>query len=152
MLAFRQNNPVEPCPNPLNLWGRLPWPESANFSERSFCEGDDAPFAALDAEILNGRFRAWAGASGRRYIFSVYDPEQCPAYCYGILIGTATTFDGHCRVFYFADTGALPEQTMRRAREAADAMAGKVEFHVHLLTQTDQERAGVAADIWSEIR
>jgi hypothetical protein len=126
------------------------WPDADVLSVQEFCEGEEPQFPALDSEILNGQFRAWKGKSGRRHIFSVYKPQECPTYCYAILVGAVVEANGRRRVFFIGDTGTLPEPTIRRAREAAAALSDPVEFHVHLLAQTKAEREAVTEDIWVE--
>jgi hypothetical protein len=66
------------------------------------------PLAALDGEVLNERFRSWRGASGRRYIFSVFDPARCPAYCDAVLIVAAVDAEGKPRALGLVDTGPFP--------------------------------------------
>lgn len=128
----------------------LAWPEPPIGSERCFREDEAPPFPALDNVLLNGQFRAWKGASGKRHIFSVYNARECPAYCYAILIGVALGEQGHRRIFFIGDTGMRPEDTLRNAREASARVGGPVEFHIHLLAQSPSERDAVTADIWGE--
>ena len=40
------------------------------------CEPESAPLSILAGEGLGGRFRFWRGASGRRFMFSVYASLQ----------------------------------------------------------------------------
>ena len=42
--------------------------------------GDAGPLAAPENSALAGRFHFWRGASGRRYVCSVFPPERLPAY------------------------------------------------------------------------
>jgi hypothetical protein len=42
--------------------------------------GDAGPLAAPDNSALSSRFHFWRGASGRRYVCSVFPPERLPAY------------------------------------------------------------------------
>ncbi len=129
-----------------------PWSGAATLPLQLFCENEEPPFPALDSEILNGQFRAWRGQSGRRHIFSVYQPQNCPAYCYAILIAAAIDAAGKRRVFFIGDTGTFPEPVIQRARQAASNLTDAVEFHIHLLTQTQSERDAVADDIWMEAK
>lgn len=107
----------------------------------------NAELAALAGEALAGRFRHWRGWSGRRYVFSVYDPASCPAYEDAVLIVAAAGPDGERRIVSIADTGALPEIAVARARAIASSLATRVECHVHLLAASRAEREAAIADL-----
>jgi hypothetical protein len=104
--------------------------------------------SALAGDPLANRFRHWRGASGRRYIFSVYDLASCPAYDDVVLIVAAVARNNR-RIVFIADTGALPELTIERAKQMAAALNCPVEFHVHLLASSRAERAAVISDFSS---
>jgi hypothetical protein len=108
---------------------------------------DNRELSALAGDSLAGRFRHWRGASGRRYIFSVYDPDSCPAYDGVVLIGAAIDENNERRIIFVADTGILPDVVLARAREKAAACDCAVEFHVHLLASSHRERAAAIADL-----
>jgi hypothetical protein len=108
---------------------------------------DNRELSALAGDSLAGRFRHWRGASGRRYIFSVYDPDSCPAYDGVVLIGAAIDENNERRIIFVADTGILPDVVLARAREKAAACDCAVEFHVHLLASSRRERAAAIADL-----
>ena len=52
-----------------------------------FREGEGAYLAYEDWFLR--KFRHWRGRSGRSYAFSIYAPEDCPAYEHAVLIVTA---------------------------------------------------------------
>jgi hypothetical protein len=108
---------------------------------------DNRELSALAGDSLAGRFRHWRGSSGRRYIFSVYDPDSCPAYDGVVLIGAAIDENNERRIIFVADTGILPDVALARAREKAAACDCAVEFHVHLLASSRRERAAAIADL-----
>src|SRR5664279_3133345 len=85
------------------------WPEPAPPTAPYFAETEAEPLAALADEPLSPRFCAWRGASGRRYIASVYEARACPAYCDAALIVVAADANGRRRIVELADTGAFPE-------------------------------------------
>ena len=109
----------------------------------------NAPLAALAGESLAKRFRHWRGASGRRYVFSVYDRRCCPAYDDAVLIVAEVDADGERRASFIADTGVLPELVLAQADERAASAERAVEFHVHLLAATRAERAALIADLYA---
>lgn len=136
------------------LWDKLERdPIELNAAERPAETGPPArilanqALASLADEKLAGRFRHWRGASGRRYIFSLYEPESCPAYDDAVLIVAVKCTAGLRRILTICDTGPLPELALARACEAADASDESVECHVHLLAASHAERAAVIEDL-----
>jgi hypothetical protein len=108
---------------------------------------DNLELAALEGNALARRFRYWRGASGRRYLFSVYNPASCPAYEDVVLIVAAVAESGERRILSIIDTGALPELAVARAREIATSPDMRVEHHVHLLAGSRAERAATIDDL-----
>jgi hypothetical protein len=114
--------------------------------ERTAPRAVNQPLAALADASLAQRFRHWRGASGRRYIFSVYDPSACPSYDNAVLIAAARDDNGEARILFLTDTGALPEISLARAKEEVAAF-GAAEFHIHLLAATRTERSALIEDL-----
>ena len=106
-----------------------------------------ASLAALAGEGLGGRFRSWRGASGRRFMFSVYSSAACPAYDHAVLIGAGVAADGERHVLFIADTGAFPEPVLERARAMLARADQRTELHVHVLAQSPGERAALIEDL-----
>ncbi len=124
-----------------------PWPEAAPPTAPSFAEGEGEPLAALADEALSPRFCAWRGASGRRYIASVYEADVCPAYCDAALIAVAAGADGRRRILALADTGVFPEPVVARLAETLRPLAERLEFHLHLLAANSAERRAALDDL-----
>jgi hypothetical protein len=114
--------------------------------ERTAPRAANQPLAALADASFAQRFRHWRGASGRRYIFSVYDPLACPSYDNAVLIGAARDENDEVRIVWVADTGALPDIALARAKEET-AVFGASEFHIHLLATTRAERLALIEDL-----
>jgi len=127
------------------------WTESAPPTAAFLAEGDAEPLAALVGDTLSPRFCAWRGASGRRYIVSVYEPDACPAYCDAVLIAVAVSPDGRRQALTLTDTGVFPEPVLARlARSFAQSRGGscgRVEFHLHLLAASPAERREALDDL-----
>jgi hypothetical protein len=123
------------------------WPEPAPPTAPYFAEADAEPLAALADETLAPRFCAWRGLSGRRYIASVYQARACPAYCDAALIAVATDPDGRRRIVALADTGPFPEPVVARLAQTLAPIAGRLEFHLHLLAETPAERRAALDDL-----
>jgi hypothetical protein len=108
---------------------------------------ESEPLAALTGEILGDRFRGWRGVSGRRYIFSVFDPNRCPAYCDAVAIAVVIEPNGDRRAVALADTGAFPEPVIARMARSCAAVSQRFEFHLHLLATTASERRSILEDL-----
>jgi hypothetical protein len=108
---------------------------------------DNRELSVLAGDSLAGRFRHWRGASGRRYIFSVYDQASCPAYDDAILIVATIDARGERRIVFIADTGVLPELALTQASRMTAALESPVEFHVHLLAVSRAERMATINDL-----
>jgi hypothetical protein len=109
-------------------------------------KGGGAQLRALAGDALAARFRSWAGASGERYVFSVYDRQSCPAYEHAVLIVAAVDKDEERRIIFVADTGCFPELAFANAAQEIPTDR-EIEFHVHLLATSRAERATVVADL-----
>jgi hypothetical protein len=124
-----------------------PWPEAAPSTAPHLAEAEAEPLAALAGEALSPRFCAWRGASGRRYIASVYEAGACPAYCDAALIAVAADADGRRRILALADTGVFPEPVVARLAETLRPLAERLEFHLHLLAASSAERRAALDDL-----
>ena len=107
---------------------------------------DSAPLSVLTGDMLEGRFRSWRGSSGRRYTFSVYDRDSCPAYEHAVMIVAAVLSDHGRRMIFIGDTGCFPEIALSEAAKPRPA-EGAIEFHVHLLARSRAERIAVISDL-----
>jgi hypothetical protein len=124
-----------------------PWLEPAPPTAPYFAETDAEPLASLADDPLSPRFCAWRGASGRRYIASVYEARACPAYCDAVLIVVEAAPDGRRRIVALADTGAFPEPVVARLARTPAPVAGRLELHLHLLAATTAERRAALDDL-----
>ena len=100
----------------------------------------------LDCDFAT-RFVYWGGASGRRYIHTIYAADACPPLPGAVYVSVARAANGHCRALA---VGRFPKlQAFNLARPAADgAMAGGAnEVHVHLLAEGEAERQTIVDDL-----
>jgi hypothetical protein len=95
---------------------------------------------------LQERFWYWQGASGRRYIHSVYGPDNCPPLPGAIYV--AVRRQGRLRVALsvgrftpFWDGTVMSLEAHHVARWGAD------EIHVHLLAASVRDAEDVLADL-----
>jgi hypothetical protein len=107
----------------------------------------DASLAALAGTSISSRFCSWIGLSGRRYIFSVYQAGDCPAFRDAVLLAAVRDMTGQRRVVAVYETGAFPEPVVAKAQHDLSAYGPGVEFHLHLLTTSPAERRATVADL-----
>ena len=107
----------------------------------------DSSLAALAGTSISSRFCSWIGLSGRRYIFSVYQAADCPAFRDAILLTAVRDMTGQRRVVSVWETGAFPEPVVAKAQHELSAYGPGVEFHLHLLTTSPAERRATVADL-----
>jgi hypothetical protein len=125
--------------------GWAAWPPA---SASHFQDGDDsAPLAALAGDALAARFRSWRGASGRRYVFSLYRPPDCPPYGDAVMIVATVSAAGERTAVFIADTGCFPEIVLTNAAEKWMKLEARLEFHIHLLANSAAERRALIADL-----
>lgn len=113
----------------------------------------NAPLESLAGGSLASRFHAWRGASGQRYICSVFpaDPSApdggLPDFVDAIAIAVGCDRAGNRRcISLFLCDGAL-DPIERDAFVAAGLAEGAVEWHFHLLALDVQKRRAAAQDI-----
>ena len=93
------------------------------------------------------RFWYWQGASGRRYIHSIYTPGNCPPLPGAIFVAVHRFHDGRRLAL---ETGRFDDD-----RDFARTAGGEFscglrrvdEIHVHLLAGSHEEAGAVLADI-----
>lgn len=96
----------------------------------------EEPARLEGAPDLSQRFHFWTGASGRRYVHTVYSLIECPALPTGNYILVKRAADGRRSVLSIGSVGHdaaslnLAEIRQRGAELGAD------EVHVHLLAQS----------------
>jgi hypothetical protein len=146
MLAL-QEQLSHPCGQSTFETKRVGWTQRpAGSSSASSSEGASAPLRALAGNALDARFRSWRGASGRRYIFSIFDRQSCPAYEHVVAMIAAVDPDGERRIIFIDDTGCFPDLALATALKGTPVVR-EIEFHVHLLATSRAERTAMIADL-----
>jgi hypothetical protein len=107
-----------------------------------------APLAALAGGALAARFLSWSGASGRRYICSIFpgrpgeETEWMPHYSNAIVIAVAV-HAGIRRIEFVTESGERPERFWDKMKDCCSI----TEFHLHLLARTAAQRRYACADL-----
>jgi hypothetical protein len=98
---------------------------------------------------LGQRFHFWIGASGRRYVCSVFAAGDAALdgldLSHAVVIAVERSPDGNCRALSLLPSG-LP---LRLHSSAGNWLGGRTpnEFHVHLLPTNRDERNEALADL-----
>jgi hypothetical protein len=97
------------------------------------------------------RFWYWHGASGRRYIHSVYRPQTCPPLPGAVFLAVRSL--GNLRTVLGAGRFAGLWDVNVPAEDAAHwESLGANEIHVHLLGRDETEARAIAADLKAALR
>lgn len=117
-------------------------------SAAPFCAGNPRPLAALDRTGLEDLFRVWPGASGRRYICSVYPVGEPPVFdCRRAIVAAVRRNAAGAGLLFAFVPGAEDEADELRARSQKARQRGANEWHVHLLANTQEARDFAARDL-----
>ena len=106
-------------------------------------------FSASPFGALGERFHFWIGASGRRYVCTIFaagdSALEALDLSYSIVIAVAREVDGNCRPLSIVPNG-LP---LRLHGSAGNWLGGRTpnEFHVHLLPTNLDERNAALVDL-----
>jgi hypothetical protein len=97
------------------------------------------------------RFWYWHGASGRRYIHSVYRPETCPPLPGAVFLAVRSL--GNLRTVLGAGRFAgLWDVNIPADNAAHWESLGANEIHVHLLSRDEAEAREIAADLKAALK
>jgi hypothetical protein len=123
------------------------WPFET--SDRSATRLRGKSFSSSPYGALGERFHFWIGASGRRYVCSVFAAADAALEAldltHAIVIAVERSRDGSCRALSIVPNG-LP---LRLHSSAGNWLGGRApnEFHVHLLPTTRDERNAGLLDL-----
>jgi hypothetical protein len=110
---------------------------------RAFSPPQTADFATDKA----ARCQYWRGASGRRYVHTVYSLIECPPVPQANYLLVRREDDGSCRVLQITSgESSAPTPTHARIRQHGAILGANV-VHVHLLAETPGPRRVVACDL-----
>ncbi len=115
-------------------WGNLPQPANE-------------PALVCREALIEQPYHYWRGASGARYLHSVYSLLDCPSLPKATYIIVRREDDGTCRPLHIGqtveDTQSLNLALLRRL----GARLGANEVHIHLLAETAEERMAIETDL-----
>lgn len=108
---------------------------------------DDEPALVCAEAAFHQAFHYWRGASGRRYLHSVYALIGCPALPRANYILVRRYEDGRRVALAFGQTKDDAATLNLAHLRHEGAKRGANEVHVHLLAETAEDRASVEADL-----
>lgn len=108
---------------------------------------DNEPAKICAEHRFRRAFHYWFGASGERYLHTVYPLVECPELPRANFILVGRDADGARLAIRVGqtrdDAGSLNRARLRHL----GALLGAVEVHVHLLAENREERCAVEADL-----
>ncbi|MGH6865108.1 MAG: hypothetical protein ACREDO_02770 [Methyloceanibacter sp.] len=107
---------------------------------------DEAALVCSEAAFAQA-FHYWRGASGRRYLHSVYSLRGCPALPQANYILVRRYEDGRRVALAFGQTKDCAVTLNLAHLRHEGAKRGANEVHIHLLAETGHDRALVEADL-----
>jgi len=105
------------------------------------------PALAWGPRAITEQFYFWRGASGRRYVHTVYSLIECPELIAGNVILVRREADGSCRALRIDRATSLAPSLNLAAIRRRGAQLGAHEVHVHLLAETVEAGTMVASDL-----
>lgn len=106
-----------------------------------------APLEAAEAGQHGGRFMFWSGASGKRYVHSIYALTDCPELPAANFVLTRRGSDGRRAVLAIGRvTNASHSLNLAEIRQRG-AQLDASEVHVHLLATDAREMRNVEFDL-----
>ena len=122
------------------------WSRKVDFETLQWGPADEPALVCSEAAFAQA-FHYWRGASGRRYLHSVYTLIGCPALPRANYILVRRFEDGSRAALAFGqtrdDTASLNLAHLRHR----GAKCGANEVHIHLLAESADSRALVEADL-----
>lgn len=117
-----------------------------NRSKKSMRSAHEQP-AALPPTDLIERFLFWKGASGARYVHTIYTLLDCPALSSGNYILVRRDGDGRRSVLAIDRLkSASPSLNLAELRHQG-ALLGANEVHVHLLAESGRDSQQIEFDL-----
>ena len=113
-------------------------------TERRTIASAPLPGIALDDAA---RCQFWRGASGRRYVHTVYSLIECPPVPQATYVLARRNDDGSRQVLHIASgESSAPTLNLAEIRRTG-ATLGANEVHVHFLAETESQRQLVTFDL-----
>lgn len=118
-------------------------------SKKSMRHSQEQPAPAAPQSDLIERFLFWKGASGVRYVHTIYSLLDCPALSSGNYILARREADGRRTVLAIDRLkSASPSLNLAELRHQG-ALLGANEIHVHLLAETGRDSQQIEFDLRS---
>jgi hypothetical protein len=123
------------------------WTSRAEAAETTLWGLANEPALVCAEKAFAQAFRYWRGASGRRYLHSVYSLVGCPALPRANYILVRRYEDGTREALAFGQTKDEAASLNLAHLRHEGAKCGANEVHIHVLADTERERDLVEADL-----
>ena len=122
------------------------WMRNATAESQAWGPADEPAIVCAEAGFAQA-FHYWRGASGRRHLHSVYSLISCPALPTANYILVRRHEDGSRSPIAFGQTKDEAVSLNLAHLRHQGAKLGANEVHIHLLAETDADRAQVENDL-----
>ena len=106
-----------------------------------------APPSAPSCGALARTFCAWNGASGERYMCSVFAIDDFPLFSDAVVLAVRQGAGGEREIVAAMDSGALPEQLLAGPLLGFIRSRHATQWHIHLLCNSADERRAAITDL-----
>lgn len=106
-----------------------------------------APLSAPGCGALARTFCAWNGASGERYMCSVFAIDDFPPFLDALVLAVRHGIGGEREIIAAMDSGAWPEQLLAGPLAGFIRSRKATHWHIHLLCNSAGERRAAIADL-----
>lgn len=111
-------------------------------------QGTSSPLTALFGDPLAARFHGWRGASGKRYVCTVFcDPAEIRDFAAALVLCVARDHDGSRRLVAMATADDPVRPAWLDSLAQGRPVRGANEWHVHLIAATAADRAAALEDL-----
>lgn len=97
------------------------------------------------------KFRFWTGASGRRYVHTVYSLRECPEIANAVYLLVRTSPNGESEVVRVSQTESSSESLNLAQIRYHAARLGANEVHIHMIAETPACRQLADIDLRASI-
>lgn len=106
--------------------------------------------ASISRDCAAGdRFHYWLGRSGKRYLHTAFDIDECPGIENALFVAVKRDSRGHRQAIATGNFGTAPDLVMHGNKLAEARRRGANEMHLHLMACGPSERQDALRDITS---
>ena len=108
---------------------------------------DNMPAGVTRDGIVPGKYHYWIGASGKRYLHTVFEFEKLPDIDNAVFLAVRRERNGDRTVLGAGALGTAPGHSRHASCLGEARRRGADEVHLHLTCETAAQRQGVLDDL-----